>query len=65
MTAQITEKIFDSLISRGLLLEEQKGCPKWNRSTSDLLYIAQHILKDSKTKRKNLAMAWIDNKKSI
>ena len=29
---------------------------------TELLYIDQHILNESKTKRKNLAMAWIDNK---
>ena len=29
-----------------------------------LLYIDQHILNESKTRRKNLAMAWIDYKKA-
>ena len=43
-------------------LKEQKGCWKWTRGTSDLLCIDQHILKDSKMKRKHLAMAWIDYK---
>ena len=43
--------------------EEQKGCRKGSRSTAELLYIDQHILNESKTRRKNLAMGWIDNKK--
>ena len=30
-----------------------------------ILYIDQHILNESKTRRKNLAMAWIDDKKGI
>ena len=32
---------------------------------AELLYIDQHIINESKTKRKkNLAMVWIDNKKA-
>ena len=63
LTAQIREGIYDSLISRGLFLDDQKGCFKGSRGTGDLLYINQHILNESKTRRKNLAMAWIDYKK--
>ena len=29
------------------------------------LYIEQHILNESKTKWKNIVMAWIDNKKAF
>ena len=63
LTAQIREKIYNSLTSLGLFLEEQKGCRKGSRGTAGLLYIDQHILNESKTRRKNLAMAWIDCKK--
>ena len=34
------------------------------KNTAELLYIDQHILNESKTRRKNLAMAWIDYKKA-
>ena len=44
--------------------EEQKGCCKESRGTTKLLYIDQHILNESKTRRKNLAMALIDYKKA-
>ena len=54
-----------SLTSRGLFLEEQKGCFKRSRGTGELLYIDQHILSESKTKRKNLAMTWINNTKHM
>ena len=64
LTAQIREKIYYSLTSRGLFPDEQKGCRKGSRGTVELLYIDQHILNESKTRRKNLAMAWIDNKKA-
>ena len=56
--------IYYSLISRSLFPDEQKGCCKGPRGTAVLLYIDQHILNESRTKRKNLAMAWIDNKKA-
>ena len=54
LTAQIREEIYYSLTSRGLFPDEQKK----------LLYIDQHILDESKTRQKNLAMAWIDYKKA-
>ena len=40
----------------------QKDDAKDPRGTAELLYIDQHILNESKTKRKNLAIAWIDYK---
>ena len=64
LTAQIREKIYYSLTSRGLFPDEQKGCCKGFRGTAELLYVDQHILNESKTRRKNLAMAWIDYKKA-
>ena len=63
-TAQIREKIYYSLTSRGLFPDEQKGYREGFRGTAELLYIDQHILNESKTRRKNLAMAWIDYKKA-
>ena len=64
LTAQIREEIYYSLISCGLFPDEQKGCRKGSRGTAELLYIDQHILNESKNRRKNLAMSWIDYKKA-
>ena len=64
LTAQIREEIYHSLTSRGLFPDEQKGCCKGSRGIAELLYIDQHILDESKTRRNNLAMAWIDYKKA-
>ena len=64
LTVQIREEIYNSLISHGLFLEEQKGCRKGSRDTAELLYLDLHILNESKTRRKNLAMIWIDYKKA-
>ena len=61
-TAQIREEIYYSLTSRRLFPEEQKGCCKGFRGTEESLYVDQHILHKSKTRWKNLAMAWIVNK---
>ena len=64
LTAQIWEEIYYSLTSLGLFPDEQKGCCKGSRGIAELLYIDQHILDESKTRRKNLAMAWINYKKA-
>ena len=64
LPAQIREEIYYSLRSRGLFPDEQKGCCKGSRGTAELLYIDQHILNETKTRRKNLAMAWIKFKKA-
>ena len=47
-----------------LLPEEQKGCRKGSRGTNDLLYIDRAVIKEVKSRNKNLAMTWIDYKKA-
>ena len=59
LTAQIRKNIYYLLRSRGLFPDELKGCRKGSRGTAELLYVDQHILNETKTRRKNLAMAWI------
>ena len=57
INVSIRKEICDSLISGGLFPQEQKGRRKDTRSTGKLLYIDHHIFNESKTRRKNLAMA--------
>ena len=64
LTAQIRDEIYNSLTSRGLFPDEQKGCCKGSRRTAELLYIDQHILHESKTRRRSLAMVWFYYKKA-
>ena len=64
LTLQIRKEIFYSLESQELFPEKQKGCHKGNRGTNDLLYIDLHILKEIKTKRKNLVIVKTDYKKA-
>ena len=47
-----------------LLPEEQKWCRKGSRGTNDLLYIDGAVIKEVKSRNKNLAVAWIDCKKT-
>ena len=61
-TAEIREEIYNSLEYRGLFPEEQKGWHGWTRRTGDLLYINQHILKESQARKKNAGMASTDYK---
>ena len=52
------------LDEKGILPEEQRGCRKKLRRTSDELFIDRAIMKEVKFRNKNLAMGWIDNKKA-
>ena len=64
LPTQIRDEIYYSLTSRGLFPDEQEGCCKGTRGTAELFHIEQHILNERKTRRKNLAMTWIDYKKA-
>ena len=57
LTAQIREQIYYSLTSCGWFQTNRKDAAK-------LHSIDRHILNESKTSRKTLAMAWIDYKKA-
>ena len=43
-----------------LLPEKQKGYRKGSRGTTDLLYIDRAVIKEVKSRNKDLAMAWVD-----
>ena len=63
LKAQIKEEIYESLTRRRLFPDEQIERCKGSRGIGELLYIDQHILNESKMRRENLVMAWIDYKK--
>ena len=60
----IADQINAHLDHEKLLPEEQKGCRKGSRGTNDLLYIDRAVIKEVKSRNKNLAMAWIHYKKA-
>ena len=47
-----------------MLPEEQKGCTKGSTGTNDLLYNDTAVIKEIRSRNKNLAMGWIDYKKA-
>ena len=59
----IADQIYAHLDQEKLFPEEQKGCRKGSRETNYLLYINSAVIKEVKSRNKNLAMAWIDYKK--
>ena len=60
----IVDQIYGHLGQQKLLPEEQKGCRKISRGTNDLLYIDRAVIREFISRKKNLAMAWIDYKKA-
>ena len=64
LTGMIAEEMYLYLEAENLLPEEQKGCRRKSRGTKDQLLIDKTVLKDSKRRHTNLAMAWIDYKKA-
>ena len=64
LTGVIGEQIYAHSDHEKLLPEEQKGCKKGSRGMNDLLYIDRAVIKEFKSRNKNLAMARIDYKKA-
>ena len=61
LTGAIADQIYAYLDQ---VPEEQKGCRKGSRGTYDLLYIDRAVIKQFKSRNKNLAKAWVDYKKA-
>ena len=64
LTSVIADQMYAHVDQETLLPEEQKECRKGSRGTNDLLYIDRAVIKEVKSRNKNLAMAWIDYKKA-
>ena len=63
LTGVIADQIYAHLDQEKLLPEEQKGRRKGSRGTNYLLYIDRAVIKEVKSRNKNLAMTWINYKK--
>ena len=63
LTGLIADQIYAHIDQEKLLPEEQKGSRIGSRGTSDLLYTDRAVIKELKSRNKNLPMAWIDYKK--
>ena len=53
-----------TFISREVVTRRAEGCRKGSRETNDSLYIDRAVIKEVKSRNKNLAMVWIDYKKA-
>ncbi len=60
----LSEKMYYHLETEQILPEEQKGCRKGSRGTKDQLLIDKMVLRNCKHRKTNLAMAWIDFRKT-
>ena len=65
LTGLTADQRYAHLGQEKLLPEEQKWCRKGSRGTNDLLYIDWAVVKEAKSRNKNLAMAWIDHKNAF
>ena len=60
----IADQIYAHVDQEKLLPEEQKACRKGFRGTNNLLHIDRAVIKEVRSRNKNLVMAWIDYKKA-
>ena len=63
-TGVIADQIYSHLDQEKLLPDEQKGYRKGSRGTNDLIYSDRAVIKEVKSRNKNLAMACIDYEKT-
>ena len=61
----ISEDLYEFLDTKNVLPDEQKGCRKNSQGTKDQLYIDKMVLREVKYRKKNIAMGWIDYKKTL
>jgi len=51
--------------NNNLLPKEQKGCSRGTKGCKDQLLISKAILRECKSRKKSLSMAWIDYQKAF
>ena len=64
MTGIIAEHLYDFLASYDAIPWEQKGCSRGSRGSKHHLLIDKAVMSDSRSRKTNLAMGWIDYKKA-
>ena len=64
LTGIISEHVFCFLNRNELMPWEQKGCGRGSRGAKHHLLIDKAVMTDSRSRKRNLAMGWIDYKKA-
>lgn len=65
LTGMINQKVYHHLETKGLLPREQKGGRKGCRGTKDHLLVDKMILRQAKSQKRRLNIAYIDYKKAF
>ena len=60
LTGIINESLYNYLEETNTIHHQQKGCRRKCRSTKDQLMIDKMVMMNSKRRKTNLSMAWID-----
>ena len=61
----ISERLYNYLEVTNTIPHQQKGCKRKCRGTKDQLLIDKTVMMNSKRRKTNLSMAWIDYKKAF
>ena len=64
LTGIINGKVYDHLNQQKILPEEQKGCQRKTRGTKDQLLIHKAVIRNSRRRKTNLNVAWINFQKA-
>ena len=65
LTGIISERLYTYLEETNTIPNQQKGCRRQCRGTKDQLLIDKMVMKNSKRRKANLSMAWIDYRKAF
>ena len=65
LTGIISERLYIYLEETNTIPHQQKGCRRKCRGTKDQLLIDKMVMMNSKRRKTNLSMAWIDYKKAF
>ena len=65
LTGIISERLYNYLEETNTIPHQQKGCRRKCRGTKDQLLIDKMVMKNSRRRKTNLSMAWIDYKKAF
>ena len=65
LTGIISERLYNYLEETDTIPHQQKGCRRKCRGTKDQLLIDKIVMMNSKRRKTNLSMAWIDYKKAF
>ena len=65
LTGIISERLYNYLEETNTMLHQQNGCRRKCRGTKDQQQIDKMVMLNSKGRKTNLSMAWMDYKKAF